>query len=278
VHQICTPPHLGAIPLDDFHQANEEAVVYVLKLPNGTTVTLSAWSISWGGPASNDTLQSQQRWQRSFAAARLAGKWVCCATGDSGAEDGTDAPTADDPAGISNAIGAAGVELVMDSKSITGVKVWNDQANGGGATGCGINTVFPPMPEEKPYNLPVSAADGKPGHSAALLADNAAPASGPVIYMPGPGGTIRKGKVGGTSNASPFSCVKLALACAEAGFTPHDMIGFLYQNPEIFDQVTVAGSVDEYTVNPTDTMSVPTGFGVLNYPKLVALLTKLKAA
>ena len=227
------------------------------------------YSCSWGNAESLDTLQSLRRRARAMLAARLRGLIVTSATGDDGSRDKTKAPTPDAPSDIPNGIGAAGLTLVFDpvTGKVTGQKVWNSMARGGGATGGGVSAVFDVTTEEKSLGLPdavfKSKADGKLGHLSATLSDDADPATAPTIFLDD--GTPQK--VGGTSLSAPFSCIKLCLIQASLIHKIPDMIGFIFAHARegIFEQVTEAGNNGDYTVQPTDLYALPTGFGVISW-------------
>lgn len=260
---------------DAFAGALEFAVAYEgVKTSDGRTLPLRAFTISWGMAESNFTAQSLQRWSKGAAAARLKGIVVTAATGDNGSRDNSPKPIADAPSCVPGIIGAAGIGIrSTDGKTVTSRYVWGD-------TGGGISEVFAPTAEEAGLGLPVSADTGKPGHSASLVADVAAPECGPAVFYQG-----RSSKVGGTSHAAPIIGIKSAKmnkALEDAGTPVTDTISFVYANlgGHLLDQVTEAGTNGDYQAKPTDIINVPVGGGSLNYGKYLSAgkSSKKKAA
>ncbi|RTL36714.1 MAG: hypothetical protein EKK48_26140 [Candidatus Melainabacteria bacterium] len=262
---------------DSFAQCLEAAVAFKGAEVNGVLQPLMGVSISWGMAEVHNTQQSLRRWERTLKAARLRGMFVTAATGDDGSKDKTRAATPDAPSCVAGMIGAAGVELIFDStgKKVTGEKVWNDMPFGG-ATGGGVSAVFPVTPEELSLGLDpsvfISKSTKKPGHISSTIADNAAPATGPLIYNED--GTAST--VGGTSSAAPTIFIKLCMIQAALPKPLPDMLGFVYRNARngIFNQVTEPGDNGDYSVQPSDLLGVPTGFGVINWPKFLELARK----
>lgn len=257
---------------DAFARAQETANVFEGVKEGDKVLPLMGLSISWGMAETNWTEQSLKRWERAFKAARLRGIIVTSATGDNGSKDGTDTETGDAPSCVPHNIGSAGVYIrSTDGTTVTEVGVWNDMGAGGGATGGGISTTFPLMDEEKGLNVPVSAATKKPGHSASLIADCAAPDSGPQVMYKG-----RFSQVGGTSHASPFINIKLCLLQRLLAKPVADMVGFAYANAKgMFRQVTVDGNNGAYEAKTTDLYNAAVGFGVIDWTGFLAQAQKV---
>ena len=127
---------------------------------------------------------------------QLVGIDYFVATGDNGPDDNTQAATPDAPSSVPWMAGAAGVGIDAPSGTITDIHPWNDTASGGGETGYGISTQFPPMAQEARLDLPVSVTSGKAGHSASVFSDLAAPDSGPTLLY-----NKQEIQVGGTATA-----------------------------------------------------------------------------
>lgn len=262
---------------DSFAQCLEAAVAFKGAEVNGVLQPLMGVSISWGMAEVHNTEQSLRRWERTLKAARLRGMFVTAATGDDGSRDKTRAATPDAPSCVSGMIGAAGVELIYDATGtrVVGQKVWNDMPFGG-ATGGGVSAVFPVTAEEQALGLDpktfISKSTRKPGHISSTIADNAAPATGPLIYNED--GTAST--VGGTSSAAPTNFIKLCLIQAALPKPLPDMLGFIYRNARngIFNQVTEPGNNGDYSVQPSDLLGVPTGFGVINWAKFLEVARK----
>jgi kumamolisin len=258
---------------DSFALAMETAVAYGGVQDGTATLPLLGVSISWGMAESSNTKQSLRRWERALTAARLRGLIVTAATGDDGSRDKTRAATPDAPSCVPGMIGAAGVKLIFDGTGkVSGQTVWNDMRSFGGATGGGVSAVFPVTQEELSLGLDpalfVSASTNRPGHLSATIADDAAPSSGPLVYLRD--GSARQ--TGGTSNSSPVINIKLAKIQGALTTRIPDMIGFIYRNAKrgIFAQVTEPGNNGDYSVSPGDLLAVPTGFGVIVWDAFLA--------
>jgi hypothetical protein len=261
---------------DSFGLCIETAVAW----PGINGKKLLSLTISWGNAQSANTAQSLARTARAYLTARLKGLAIVAATGDNGAKDNTDADTPDAPSSTPNGFGGAGVYIKVDGNGkIVEIGVWNDIANGGGATGGGIG-VDPVQDYESALVFPVSAATGKAGHNASTLAGIAAPDCGPLVWWQG--SPQVKGKpfpVGGTSNAAPEIGTDLALLQSQLKNPIKDMIAFVFGNhAAITDPITVAGDNGEakYPAGPNVVYSVSTGFGVLNFSKAVAVAKKVQ--
>lgn len=264
-HVLCNPNGYCVIfradnSDDAFARSIEAAVAFEgVKTPDGRTLKLRAFTISWGMAESNFTRQSLLRWEKAAAAARLKGLIVTAATGDNGSRDNEPRPDCDAPSSVPNIIGAAGIGVrSRDGKTVSSRYVWSD-------TGGGISETFPPMAEENGLGLPVSADTGKAGHSASLIADVAAPECGPAVRY-----SNRSSKVGGTSHASPLIGIKLSKmlkALEDKGVVITDPIGFIYAHlaDGVLEMVTEAGSNGDYKADPTDKINVPVGGGSLVY-------------
>ncbi len=258
---------------DAFMRAIEASVAYEgVKLPSGKVLKLRASTISWGMAETNFTGQSLARWAKATTAARLKGLIVTAATGDNGSKDSTPKAVADAPSCVPNLVGGAGIGIrSTDGKTVSSRYVWGD-------TGGGISTVFPPMTEENGLGLPVSADTGKPGHSASLIADVAAPECGPFVRYQN-----RSSQVGGTSHAAPIIGIKLSKMnkkLEDGGVVITDTIGFIYDHlgDGVLDMVTEAGTNGDYSAKPTDKINVPVGGGSLNYANYLAIGAKAKKA
>ncbi len=275
-HVLCNPNGYCVIFRADnsdeaFIRSIEAAVAYEgVKTPDGRTLKLRAFTISWGMAESNFTKQSLLRWEKAAAAARLKGLIVTAATGDNGSRDNEPKPDADAPSSVPNIIGAAGIGVrSKDGKTVSSRYVWSD-------TGGGISETFPPMAEENGLGLPVSADTGKPGHSASLIADVAAPECGPAVRYQN-----RSSKVGGTSHASPIIGIKMAKmlkALEDKGVTIPYPVGFIYAHlgDGVLEMVSEAGSNGDYKADPKDKINVPVGGGSLVYSTFLAVGAKTK--
>jgi kumamolisin len=258
---------------DAFMRANEAAIAYEgVKLPSGKVLKLRACTISWGMAEVNFTGQSLARWAKAAAAARLKGLIITAATGDNGSKDSTAKPVADAPSCVPNIIGAAGIGVrSTDGKTVSSRYVWGD-------TGGGISEVFPPMAEEAGLGLPVSADTGKPGHLNSLIADVAAPESGPFVRYQN-----RSSQVGGTSHAAPIIGIKLSKMnkkLEDGGVVISDQITFIYGHLKdgILEMVTEDGTNGDYNAKTTDIINVCVGGGSLSYSGYLAVGAKAQKA
>jgi hypothetical protein len=230
-----------------------------------TTLPLLTWSSSWGLPEARDGVDELQRWGRIGQASQLAGIDGGAATGDDGPMDGFSVFTGDAPSVVPWIGGGAGIGIDAPDGRIAGIHAWDDTDAGGGMTGYGISTTFPPLPEEGRLDLPVSANTKKPGHSAAIFADIAAPDSGPFLLYQG-----TKQQIGGTSHASPFIMAKLAYFKAKYGIKSMWALAYA-QGENMVDQITVPNTRAPYPADPSRIYNVMTGFGMPNYGKMNAV-------
>ncbi len=248
---------------DSFAAGHEAAVAYTLHKIKGI-------SISWGGPAVSFTTQTQSRWKRSVDAGILLGIFTTAATGDNGSKDGTKSDTPDAPSIIPGIIGCGGTDedATDDSGLINVIRTWNDMAEGGGAGGGGVDDkVWPKQAFEANTNTPPNAESGKLGHATSQIGDIAAPKCGPDVYVRGV-----PQKVGGTSHASPYGLIKLALINSLLEHPITDMNGFIYdhQGKGLFVQVTEPGTNGDYSAKPGDVYNVPLGFGRIVFVNFLA--------
>jgi kumamolisin len=248
---------------DSFAAGHEAAVAYTLQ-------KIKCISISWGGPAVSFTAQTQSRWKRSVDAGILMGVFTTAATGDNGSKDGTQSDTPDAPSIIPGIIGCGGTDedATVGSGLINVIRTWNDMAEGGGAGGGGVDDkVWPKQDFEANTKTPPNAESGKLGHATSQIGDIAAPKCGPDVFVRG----VRQ-KVGGTSHASPFGAIKLALINCLLEHPITDMNGFIYdhQDKGLFLQVTESGTNGDYSANPGDVYNVPLGFGRMAFNPFLA--------
>jgi hypothetical protein len=204
---------MGANSSNGYAGAGEKLNVHKGVKIGGKMVKPNSWSSSWGLPSSRDAADDRQRWARIGTASQLAGIDGFAATGDNGPKDGTSNFTDDNPSGTPWLAGGAGVGINAASGTITDIHPWDDTDAGGGMTGYGISDMFAPLKEEARLNLPANAVTGKPGHSASLFSDLAAPDSGPTF--PYNGSNIQ---VGGTSHSAPYQCGKVGYLKAKYVF------------------------------------------------------------
>ncbi|HEX7908191.1 MAG TPA: S53 family peptidase, partial [Paraburkholderia sp.] len=114
----------------------------VSRAVHDTTNKPSVVSISWGGPESNWTSQSQQAFNSVLQTAAALGVTVCAASGDSGSSDGSSGDQVDFPASSPYVLACGGTSLTASGSSISHEVVWTDGAQGG-ASGGGVSRAFP---------------------------------------------------------------------------------------------------------------------------------------
>ncbi|MDE2449691.1 MAG: S8/S53 family peptidase, partial [Gammaproteobacteria bacterium] len=162
----------------------------------------SVVSISWGGPESTWTQQSMSAMDQAFQAAAAMGVTVCIAAGDSGSTDGvTDGNNhVDFPASSPNVVACGGTKLIAapGNSSIASETVWNEQAQGLGATGGGVSDSFPLPAYQKNANVP-GPTDPSGGRGVPDVAGDADPVTGYNVLIDGTN-TVS----GGTSAVAPL--------------------------------------------------------------------------
>ena len=186
----------------------------------------SVISISWGGPESNWTPQSQNAFNEVLQSAAALGVTVCVASGDSGSSDGAAGGEdhVDFPASSPYVLACGGTQLRATKSGISSEVVWND-GDQGGATGGGVSAVFALPVWQK--GLSVTRTSG--GKSALTkrgvpdVAGDASPITGYDVII---GGT--QTVVGGTSAVAPLWAALIARINAAAG----KPAGFL--NPKLY--------------------------------------------
>jgi kumamolisin len=167
-----------------------------------TTNKPSVISISWGGPESSWTSQSQSAFNDVLQSAAAMGVTVCVASGDSGSSDGAQDGKnhVDFPASSPYSLACGGTHLTATAKGISAEVVWNDGEQGG-AGGGGVSTVF-----ALPAWQEGLSATRTSGSKAALtkrgvpdVAGDASPLTGYDVIIDGTA-TV----VGGTSAVAPL--------------------------------------------------------------------------
>ncbi len=184
----------------------------------------SVISISWGGPESSWTQQAMKAFDDACQSAAALGVTIAVACGDNGSTDGVadGANHVDFPASSPHVLACGGTEITTSGTTLTGEVVWNDEAQGGGATGGGVSTVFALPSWQSNANVP-----GQTGRSTGRglpdVAGDAAPESGYQILVDG-----QSEVVGGTSAVAPLWAGLIALLNQKLGRP----LGFL--NPKIY--------------------------------------------
>jgi kumamolisin len=203
----------------------------------------SVISISWGSPESNWTAQSMTALDEACQSAAALGITITVASGDNGSSDGVSGNNVDFPASCPHVLGCGGSELIAANGAIQQEVVWNDQPQGGGASGGGISTVFSLPSWQTNANVPPSPTSG--GRGVPDVAGDASPETGYNVLYDG-----QPAVVGGTSAVAPLWAALIALLNQQRGSN----IGFanpaLYQNAENgFNDIT-QGNNGSYSAGP----------------------------
>jgi kumamolisin len=204
----------------------------------------SVISISWGSAESNWTAQSMTALDEACQSAAALGITITVASGDNGSSDGVSGNNVDFPASSPHVLGCGGTELVAANGAIQQEVVWNDQPQGGGATGGGISSFFPLSSWQANANVPPSPTSGG-GRGVPDVAGDASPETGYNVLFDGQA-TV----VGGTSAVAPLWAALTALLNQQRGSN----IGFvnptLYQNAENGFQDITQGNNGSYSAGP----------------------------
>ena len=184
----------------------------------------SVISISWGGPESSWTQQAITAFDNACQSAAALGVTITVACGDNGSTDGVSdgANHVDFPASSPHVLACGGTQISTSGTALTGEVVWDDLAQGGGATGGGVSTVFPLPTWQQNANVS-GATNGGTGRGVPDVAGDAAPATGYQIQVDG-----QSEVVGGTSAVAPLWAGLIALMNQKLG----KPLGFL--NPQIY--------------------------------------------
>lgn len=235
-----------------------------LGIPNAINALIDAGceviSISWGGPADEQSREYIQARARACARAAAANVHIFVASGDNSLDDGTDSRTPDDPCCEPNVWGVGGTRLRLNKDgSIASEFAWGDGNESDDGGGGGFD---PKIPKPKFQDGVVPGAfRGIPDSSA-----NADPRSGYAIVANGQWQAI-----GGTSAAAPLTAGYIAAILASLpGPISHDQLkNTLYANRlKAFNDI-IHGSDGEPAVKGWDEA---TGLGSINGPGLAAVL------
>jgi kumamolisin len=164
----------------------------------------------------------------------------------------------DFPASSPHVLACGGTELIGSGTTITEEVVWNDQAEGGGASGGGFSVLFP-LPSWQS-----SAGVSGTGRGVPDVAGDASPESGYNILVDG-----EKQVVGGTSAVAPLWAALITLINQQKG-TP---VGFvnesLYEDAADFHDIT-QGNNGAFSAGPG--WDACTGLGSPNGAEIAAAL------
>lgn len=180
----------------------------------------SVLSISWGGPESSWAESSVTALDDACQSAAALGVTITVAAGDDGSSDGvTDGQNhADFPASSPHVLACGGTELIASGTTIASETVWNDESQGGGATGGGFSAVFAAPSWQTGVTGFTGTMRGVPD-----VAGDAAPESGYNVLIDG-----QAAVVGGTSAVAPLWAALIALINQMKGVS----VGFV--NPTLY--------------------------------------------
>jgi kumamolisin len=178
-----------------------------------TTNKPSAISISWGGPESSWDEASLASFDNTMQTAAALGITITAASGDSGSSDGVGdgANHVDFPASSPHVLACGGTALKLSNGVRSTETVWNDQPQGGGATGGGVSSYFALPAWQSGAKVP-APANGNGGRGVPDVAGDAAPATGYQILVDG-----QSAVVGGTSAVAPLWAALVALVNQQTG-------------------------------------------------------------
>jgi kumamolisin len=234
-------------------------------------------SISWGQSESGWTAQALSSFDQAFQSAGLMGKTVFVAAGDNGSSDGVADGNnhVDFPASSPSVVACGGTKLIAapGNSSIASETVWNEQAQGLGATGGGVSNSFRLPAYQKNANVP-GPTNPNGGRGVPDVAGNADPVTGYNVLIDGTS-TVS----GGTSAVAPlyaglFARINEALVSAgkpRAGFVN----ALLYQSGNTFNDIT-SGNNGAFSAGPG--WDPTTGLGSPNGAPLLAALSRATGA
>ncbi len=204
-------------------------------------------SISWGGAEPSWTPPGLTALEDAADDGAEMGVTVLAASGDQGASDGEPggARAVDFPASSPYVVGCGGTRLTLSGSTIVSEVVWNDLAEGVGATGGGVSEDFPRPSYQADANVPL-APSGFAGRGVPDVAADADPDTGYSIVVDGASTVI-----GGTSAAAPLWAALFA-RCIQALGKPIGYVNPLLYSPPFssgFREIT-RGNNDGYSAGP----------------------------
>jgi len=193
----------------------------------------SVISISWGGPESSWTAQAMTALDAACQSAAALGVTITVAAGDNGSSDGVSSGNhVDFPASSPHVLACGGTKLDYNGTSIVSEVVWNELANGDGATGGGVSNFFP-LPAWQANSTVPSPQQSGGGRGVPDVSGDADPNSGYNIRVDG-----QQTVVGGTSAVAPLWAGLVAVANQQLGA----QVGFI--QPAIYAAKATAGFND----------------------------------
>jgi kumamolisin len=166
------------------------------------------------------------------------------------------------------ACGGTNLKFAADGKTFADETVWNDGLSG---TGGGISDLFSVPDYQRSVSLPNSSNLGRIGRG---LPDLAAAASTSPGYK-----VVFNGKIEvecGTSAATPLWAALIAIANAKRGRPVGSIHNFLYQNPQLFREITDGNNrLDGIGYYAAPLWNACTGLGVPKGPATVQALVEM---
>jgi kumamolisin len=233
---------------------------------------VSIISISWGEAESEWTTQTLNAFNQIFQDAVTLGKTIFVASGDNGSSDGvSDGQNhVDFPASSPYVVGCGGttLEASASGSTIESETVWNEDAQGEGATGGGVSDVFPLPSYQANANVP-APQNSNGGRGVPDVSGDADPVTGYSVLVDGTTQVI-----GGTSAVAPLYAGLFARINEGLRGQNKPRVGFvnpqLYQFPGAFNDIT-SGNNGAFQAGPG--WDAATGLGSPNGSLLLADLS-----
>ena len=229
-----------------------------------TTHKPSVISISWGSPEINWTKQAMVALDAACQSAAALGITITAAAGDNGSSDGINDGNnhVDFPASSPHVLACGGTNLHGSGSTISAEVVWNDQPQGGGATGGGVSDVFPLPAWQAGANVPPPAS-AHGGRGVPDVSGDADPATGYTIRVDG-----KTVVMGGTSAVAPLWAGLIAVANQQNGASAGFIQPAIYakKNRNAFFDTTI-GNNGSFNAGPG--WDACTGLGSPIAPRLI---------
>jgi kumamolisin len=194
---------------------------------------VSVISISWGMAEDYWDAQDLEAFDAAFQDATVLGKTVFAASGDDGSTDGLEdgKPHVDFPASSPYVVACGGTKLAASvANGIQSETVWNELANGEGATGGGISPHFARPSYQSKARVP-KGSQGNVGRGVPDVAAVADPVTGYKVSIDGLSAVI-----GGTSAVSPLYAGLFALINQARKAKGKPSVGFAH--PQLYTAKT----------------------------------------